>query len=166
FSLLARMLAVERRVRTNCERATAAIHARSMNSDLRAASPQSPSVQLLAAALWLAANPVAADAFKDLSSEVSRSAGGDIFAIDGDDSVVHLWQGSSGAWSGYEALGGTARELATLSNDGRFEVFVVGSDGAVWHNVQRAGKKGWSGWESLGGEAKHLSVAKSRAGRV
>jgi hypothetical protein len=43
---------------------------------------------------------------------------------------------------------------------------VVGSDAAVWHNLQRTGKKGWSGWESLGGEAKRLHIAKSRAGRV
>lgn len=136
-----------------------------MNTTLRAASPQLR-WDLLSFAWLFCAQVVAADDFKDLSSELARSAGADLFAIDADDSVVHLSQASSGAWSGYEALGGAARDIATLTQDGRFEVFVVGSDAAIWHNVQRAGKKGWSGWESLGGEAKRVSVAKSRAGRV
>ena len=34
-------------------------------------------------------------------------------------------------------------------SDGRLEVFVVGSHGALWHNWQVSG--GWSGWYSLGG---------------
>jgi hypothetical protein len=56
---------------------------------------------------------VAAEDFKDLSSEVSRGAGADLFAIASNDNIVHFWQANSGAWSGFEDLGGAARDVAT-----------------------------------------------------
>jgi hypothetical protein len=41
-----------------------------------------------------------------------------------------------------------------MNQDGRLEVFVIGTDHAVWHNWQSAAGRGpWSGWSSLGGYA-------------
>ncbi|MBV9961594.1 MAG: hypothetical protein JO072_05050 [Parafilimonas sp.] len=49
---------------------------------------------------------------------------------------------------------------------GRLEVFVRGSDGAVWHNWQTAPNNGWSGWDSLGGWVSELVVGKNADGRL
>lgn len=119
----------------------------------------------LALALAIAGPRAAADDHRELSSEVSRSAGADLFVIDGADNVEHLWQ-VKGAWTGRESLHGAARDIVTHSSEGRFEVFVVGTDNGVWHNSQRAGQKGWSGWEALGGDTKRIALAKNRAGRL
>ncbi len=35
--------------------------------------------------------------------------------------------------------------------DGRLEVFVRGSDKALYHKWQTAPNNGWSGWASMGG---------------
>jgi hypothetical protein len=110
--------------------------------------------------------PAAAFGFKELTVKRYRSVGPDVFAIDNDDSVKHLWQtDKSGKWGGSEALGGTAQDIEAVDlGNGRFEVFVVGTDGAIWHDVQRPNRK-WGGWQSLGGEAKRLTVEKGKAGR-
>ncbi|MFF0097661.1 matrixin family metalloprotease, partial [Streptomyces canus] len=56
-------------------------------------------------------------------------------------------------WSGWQSLGGViTSDIATNRNaDGRMELFVRGTDGAVYHKWQVAPNNGWSGWESLGG---------------
>ena len=77
-------------------------------------------------------------------------------AIQGSDSAV--WHASAdgvganattASWSSWESLGGTAiAGPATAAwAPGRLDVFVPGSDGALWHKWF---DEGWSGWESLG----------------
>jgi hypothetical protein len=72
-----------------------------------------------------------------------------------------------GLWSDWTGLDGVGKQIAVAGNvDGCLEVFVVGSDGAVWHTWQTAPNNGWSGWVSMGGgAAKRLAVARL-AGRV
>jgi hypothetical protein len=58
---------------------------------------------------------------------------------------------SGGAgWSGWESLGGilTSGPAVTSWAPGRLDVFVRGTDNALWHKWF---SNGWSGWESLGG---------------
>src|SRR3569833_2919476 len=57
---------------------------------------------------------------------------------------------SATAWSGFENLGGTATSAPAVASwaDGRLDVFVRGTDSALWHRWYSGG---WSGWENLGG---------------
>jgi C1A family cysteine protease len=58
-----------------------------------------------------------------------------------------------GAWSGWASEGGvlTSPVTAASNADGRLEVFVRGTDNALWHKWQVAPNSGWSGWASLSG---------------
>jgi hypothetical protein len=111
------------------------------------------------------AQPSAAGPLAEIAVERTRPLGADLFAVDAATNIWHLWQDDkAGHWSGAEQLGGIAKDIAVVARaDGHFEVFVVGGDDAVWHNVQQ--KRGWSGWQSLGGSAKRVAVARSKAGR-
>src|SRR5262249_56052520 len=53
-------------------------------------------------------------------------------------------------WSGWESLGGvlTSGPAVCSWSSGRLDVFVRGTDNALWHKWF---SNGWSGWESLGG---------------
>jgi hypothetical protein len=53
-------------------------------------------------------------------------------------------------WLGWESLGGvlTSGPAASSWSSGRLDVFVRGTDSALWHKWFQ---NGWSGWESLGG---------------
>lgn len=74
--------------------------------------------------------------------------------------IYHRWGRApgvtpSGAWT---SLGGCAISGYGLdvgkNQDGRLEVFVIGTDHSVWHDWQSAAGRGpWSGWYSLGGYA-------------
>lgn len=70
-------------------------------------------------------------------------------------------------WSGWQHLGGTSTgdlDLAAWGND-HLEVFIRGSDGAIWRNTLAGG--GASGWQSLGGQFTSAPAAVSWApGRV
>jgi hypothetical protein len=103
--------------------------------------------------------------FSEIAVEQKRPGGADLFAIAADSNIWHVWQNDEGHWDGLEHLDGLGKDIAVaLRDDGRFEVFTIGMDDAVWHNVQQ--KTGWSGWKSLGGGAKRIAVAKTKAGRV
>ena len=54
---------------------------------------------------------------------------------------------------GWSSLGGViTSDITTARNaDGRLELFVRGTDNALWHKWQTAPSNGWSGWSSLGG---------------
>ena len=54
------------------------------------------------------------------------------------------------SWLGWESLGGILTSSPGVSSwgPGRLDVFVRGTDNALWH---RAYQNGWGGWESLGG---------------
>ncbi|WP_448639414.1 matrixin family metalloprotease [Geodermatophilus sp. URMC 63] len=57
-----------------------------------------------------------------------------------------------GARFRWHSLSGTIFDPAVGSNaDGRMEVFVRGTDNALWHIWQTAPNNGWSTWQSLGG---------------
>jgi hypothetical protein len=53
-------------------------------------------------------------------------------------------------WIGWESLGGTLTSDPAVASwsSGRLDVFVRGTDNALWHKWFQ---NGWSGWESLGG---------------
>jgi C1A family cysteine protease len=57
------------------------------------------------------------------------------------------------AAAGWQSLGGTltTRPVMGRNQDGRLEVFVRGTDNALWHIWQVAPNGTWSGWSSLGG---------------
>ena len=58
--------------------------------------------------------------------------------------------------------------VSVLNNaDGRLEIFVRGTDGALWHKWQTAPNNGWSGWASLGGVITEAPVAgRNKDGRL
>jgi hypothetical protein len=53
-------------------------------------------------------------------------------------------------WSGWESLGGVLTSSPSVASwaPNRLDVFVRGTDNALWHKWWN---NGWSGWESLGG---------------
>jgi hypothetical protein len=69
--------------------------------------------------------------------------------------LEHIWQQPGGIWSHWYSHGTPHATLAgspavAPSKDGRLELFVVGSDGALYHIWQTAVNNGWSGWYSHG----------------
>jgi len=56
-------------------------------------------------------------------------------------------------WSGWASEGGVLTSDPAVANneDGRLEVFVRGTDNALWHKWQVAPNNGWSDWLSEGG---------------
>ena len=63
--------------------------------------------------------------------------------------LYHMWDDATGR-HGWENLGGylTSSPGATSSGSGAIDVFVRGSNGALW---QREYNNGWSGWTAAGG---------------
>jgi predicted phage baseplate assembly protein len=83
----------------------------------------------------------------------------EVFAAGRDGALWHIWQVITGAgivWSDWASLGGIlnsrSRIAAGRNQDGRLEAFVLGQDGAIWHNWQlfTPAGIGWSGWASMG----------------
>jgi hypothetical protein len=70
--------------------------------------------------------------------------------------------------SGWAGLGGGITDLAAAVNqDGRLEVFAIGTDGALNHIWQTsAGANSWSGWTGLGGSLIRLAAAKNSDGSL
>jgi hypothetical protein len=111
---------------------------------------------------------------------VAASADGrlEFFAPGVDGALYHLWQTApSNGWSDWSSFG-TPPGVQLLgvpavapSADGRLELFVVGEDGAVYHQWQTAPSNGWSGWSSFGappgvGLVALSAVAASADGRL
>jgi hypothetical protein len=47
---------------------------------------------------------------------------------------------------------GLGSKITSVRNeDGRLEVFVIGTDNQIWHTWQMAPNSGWSYWYALGG---------------
>lgn len=57
---------------------------------------------------------------------------------------------SSSSWTSFGAFGGVGlSHLSTLAyGDSHIEVFALGDDGAIWHNVST--QSSWGGWQSMG----------------
>ena len=94
-----------------------------------------------------------------LRPAVALSARGrlELFVVGDDAALWHRCQTApNGGWSRWVSHG--APELAGLmgspvvvpSEDGRLELFVVGTDGALWHRWQTAPNAAWSPWFSHG----------------
>ena len=67
----------------------------------------------------------------------------------------------------WASLGGQISMPIVANNaDGRLEVFVQGTDGALWHIWQTAPNNGWSDWHSLGGWITTPTVAQNEDGRL
>jgi len=80
----------------------------------------------------------------------------DVFARGEDFALWHKWYGwfpdrNVFTWSEWESLGGglTSPPAAVSWGEGRIDVFVRGTDRALWHRWFTGGD--WSDWESLGG---------------
>jgi peptidoglycan hydrolase-like protein with peptidoglycan-binding domain len=71
-----------------------------------------------------------------------------------------------GTADGWRSLGGriTSNISSGINKDGRLEIFVRGTDRAVWHKWQ---SNGWSGWHSLGGRiTSNIGVGQNKDGRL
>jgi len=74
-----------------------------------------------------------------------------------------------GAWSNWASEGGVlTSDIAVDRNaDGRMEVFVRGTDNAVWHKWQIAPNSSWSGWASLSGViTSNICIGRNADGRL
>ena len=94
------------------------------------------------------------------SHVVGRNADGrqEIFAVGDDNALWQKWQvAPNDGWSEWKTLGTPARDIsladrftAGRNQDGRQEIFAVGSDGNAWQIWQTAPNGGWSAWRKLG----------------
>lgn len=82
----------------------------------------------------------------------------DVFYRGSDGSLRHIWNDNNGqGWVGWENLGGViagdhpqlAGPAAVAWDQNRLDVFVRGTDSAIWHLYWNG--SGWSSWEWLGG---------------
>jgi hypothetical protein len=97
---------------------------------------------------------------------VGRNADGrlEIFGVGEDGALWQKWQvAPNDGWSDWTALGTpaggislTVQVIVGRNQDGRQEVFAVGSDGNVWQIWQTAPNGGWSSWTTLGKPAKGI----------
>jgi hypothetical protein len=81
----------------------------------------------------------------------------EVFAVGGDGALWHISQTApSNGWSDWASLGQppgvffVSQPAVAPSGDSRLELFVVGSDGNLWHMWQTAINDGWSGWVNFG----------------
>jgi hypothetical protein len=91
---------------------------------------------------------------------VGRNADGrlEILALGDDGGLWQKWQVTpNDGWSEWNTLGTPSSEISLneqftvgRNEDGRQEVFAVGSDGNVWQIFQTAPNGGWSDWTKLG----------------
>jgi kumamolisin len=88
-----------------------------------------------------------------------RNADGrlEVFATGADGNVYHIWQTSPGnGWSAWAEMTHLAAiqlsGLGAISNNenGAFQLFTIGSDGALWTIAQTAPSNGWGNWQFLG----------------
>ncbi len=75
-----------------------------------------------------------------------------VFAV-GKDGTTYTAAQESAGWSHWTSLGGTSTSDVTVARneDGRLEIFVRGTDGALWHRWEKAPDGAWSAWTSLAG---------------
>lgn len=120
----------------------------------------------MVALAWFSAMPARAATHGGPSALAAASGGSDLFFIDSDQTIKHYFRrGGSARWTGFEQLDGLARDIAAVElADGRFEVFVVGTDGDLWSNRQ-LDRGLWSGFSPLHFASKQVALAKTPSGR-
>jgi beta-N-acetylhexosaminidase len=88
---------------------------------------------------------------------IAAEAGGEVaVAVRGTDHAIYvaIYSPATGRWGGFTRIGGTALDDpvgATFTPSGDLDVFVTGTNSAVYVNTLHDGS--WSGWQSLGGTA-------------
>ncbi len=110
---------------------------------------------------------------------IVRNANGqlEVFVVGTDAAVYHIKQTNQlDCGNAWQSLGGKVLTgffvppiMDVIPNaDGRLEVFVQGTDTALYHNWQNApnGGTGWFGWQRIGGSISLLSLAKDGSGRL
>lgn len=101
----------------------------------------------------------------------------EVFLLDNGGSIQHNWQTkpAAGPWSGWSSLAAPSARLSSQpcvgqNQDGRLEVFVQDTTGAVWHIWQTAPNSGWSSWSGLGaaspGLLQGLAIGSNSDGRL
>jgi hypothetical protein len=83
----------------------------------------------------------------------------EVFVTGSDGNIYHIYQTApSNGWSAWSLLlahpaGVSLFGLGAISNNqnGAFQLFTIGSDGALWTLPQTAPSNGWGVWSSLGG---------------
>jgi hypothetical protein len=103
---------------------------------------------------YLTSSPGAAAPSKDAIKAFVRGGDGALWVKSGE-----MGQSCNGIWTGWQSLGGQialGTGPAASSYGSRFDVFVQGTDGAVWH---RGYTGTWSNWQSLGGKLTSSPVA-------
>ena len=69
------------------------------------------------------------------------------------DTSSHVWwMNSSGGWSSLGGVCTASPAAVSWGSTPRFDVFVRGTDGALWHKWTTNSGTTWSGWKSLGGQ--------------
>lgn len=112
---------------------------------------------------------------------VSSNADGrqEIFGVADDGAAWQKWQvAPNNGWSDWKTLGTPSRDVSLTdrftvgrNQDGRQELFAIGSDGNVWQIWQTSPNGGWSGWRLLGKPPKsirgadRITTASNRDGR-
>jgi hypothetical protein len=85
-------------------------------------------------------------------------------------SIREIQPPSANVWSGWGGLGGNilSNPVVARNSDGRLEVFVIGTDHALYHKSQLiAGGNGWTDYSSLGGNIiNNPAVAMNSDGRL
>jgi acylphosphatase len=86
----------------------------------------------------------------------------------GKDHATWMIAQDSGGWGDWTSLGGDATSNPTVAKngDGRLEVFVRGTDGALWHKWEKTLNGAWSGWTSLGGGVHRPFASTDADGRI
>ena len=97
--------------------------------------------------------------FERIRPAVASGADGclELFVVDNDENLWHMRQeAANGEWSPWScreappAAGLVGSPAVAASAEGRLELFVAGTDGALWHIWQTAPNGDWSPWCSHG----------------
>jgi hypothetical protein len=75
-----------------------------------------------------------------------------IFAVNTSGTLWYTPYGNSSTWNSLGGVCTASPAAVSWGNTLRFDVFVRGSDGALWHIYSNDGGSTWSNWESLGGQ--------------
>jgi hypothetical protein len=62
-------------------------------------------------------------------------------------------------WGAWQGLGGYATDLGVGLSGADEDLYVIGSDSAVWRRVNMEVGTGWGAWKSLGGVASQIAVS-------
>ncbi|MGD2087817.1 MAG: hypothetical protein PVH61_16685 [Candidatus Aminicenantes bacterium] len=118
------------------------------------------------------------------TAAVGRNQDGrlEVTAIASDGALWHRYQSkpNKGPWIGWGSMGKPSGGVKLVANpvigqnqDGRLEVFVFGSNGALWHRYQPKPSIGpWSSWSSMGKPSSggkfyaHPAVTRNKDGRL